>query len=114
MTYNRDMQEDKVLCSKRLTVGRVARNGARRGGVREVESARPAVAPKKAGWWRRTWRKLWRARHAVPRSHQIAGRFVLESVKTGRKPADWTADEMRSFAPNSRRTWRACSTRRKA
>jgi argininosuccinate lyase len=27
------------------------------------------------------------------------GRFVLESVRTGKKPADWTAEEMKRFAP---------------
>jgi len=27
------------------------------------------------------------------------GRFVLESVRGGKKPADWTSEEMRRFAP---------------
>ncbi len=27
------------------------------------------------------------------------GRFVLESVRGGKKPADWTAEDMRRFAP---------------
>jgi len=32
-------------------------------------------------------------------AHQIVGRFVLESVRSGKKPADWTAAEMQQFAP---------------
>jgi argininosuccinate lyase len=27
------------------------------------------------------------------------GRFVLESVRSGKKPSDWTAEAMRAFAP---------------
>jgi argininosuccinate lyase len=32
-------------------------------------------------------------------AHQIVGRFVLESVRSGKKPADWTPEEMQEFAP---------------
>ena len=41
------------------------------------------------------------ARAGTPfhQAHQIVGRFVLESVRSGRKPADWTAEEMARFAP---------------
>ena len=41
------------------------------------------------------------ARAGTPfhQAHQIVGRFVLESVRGGKKPADWTAEEMRQFAP---------------
>ena len=41
------------------------------------------------------------ARAGTPfhQAHQIVGRFVLESVRSGRKPADWTPAEMRRFAP---------------
>src|SRR5262249_31632342 len=37
------------------------------------------------------------ARAGTPfhQAHQIVGRFVLESVRSGKKPADWTPDEMR-------------------
>jgi argininosuccinate lyase len=40
------------------------------------------------------------ARAGTPfhRAHQIVGRFVLESVRAGRKPGQWTAEEMRAFA----------------
>jgi len=41
------------------------------------------------------------ARAGTPfhQAHQIVGRFVLESVRSGKKPADWTAGEMARFAP---------------
>jgi argininosuccinate lyase len=41
------------------------------------------------------------ARAGTPfhQAHQIVGRFVLESVRSGRKPADWTAEQMAQFAP---------------
>src|SRR5947199_48237 len=41
------------------------------------------------------------ARSGTPfhKAHQIVGRFVLESVRSGRKPADWTAEQMQQFAP---------------
>ena len=32
-------------------------------------------------------------------AHQIVGRLVLESVRAGRKPADWTPEELVAFAP---------------
>jgi argininosuccinate lyase len=32
-------------------------------------------------------------------AHQIVGRLVLESVRAGKKPADWTASELAAFAP---------------
>src|SRR6185436_13736401 len=39
------------------------------------------------------------AREGTPfhQAHQIVGKFVLESVRSGKKPADWTAEEMRHF-----------------
>jgi argininosuccinate lyase len=41
------------------------------------------------------------ARAGTPfhRAHQIVGRFVLESVRAGKRPADWTPEEMQRFAP---------------
>ena len=32
-------------------------------------------------------------------AHQIAGRLVLASVRAGKKPAEWTAEELTAFAP---------------
>ena len=41
------------------------------------------------------------ARAGMPfqQAHQLAGRFVLESARSGKKPADWTAEEIQRFAP---------------
>jgi len=41
------------------------------------------------------------ARAGTPfhQAHQVVGRFVLESVRQGKKPADWTAEEIAGFAP---------------
>jgi argininosuccinate lyase len=41
------------------------------------------------------------ARNGTPfhRAHQIVGKLVLESVRAGKKPLEWTAEELTSFAP---------------
>jgi argininosuccinate lyase len=35
---------------------------------------------------------------AFHNAHQIVGRLVLESVRTGKKPSDWTAESLTEFA----------------
>ncbi|MCL4402382.1 MAG: argininosuccinate lyase, partial [Acidobacteria bacterium] len=101
MTYNRDMQEDKEplfeaagqLCGS-LEMMRVV-----------VETARlnPAVplAAAEDSWVVATDLAEALARAGTPfhRAHQIAGRLVLESVRAGRKPADWKPEELQAFAP---------------
>jgi argininosuccinate lyase len=41
------------------------------------------------------------ARNGTPfhQAHQIVGRLVLESVRSGKRPADWNAAELQAFAP---------------
>jgi argininosuccinate lyase len=41
------------------------------------------------------------ARAGTPfhRAHQLVGKLVLESVRAGRRPADWSAEELARFAP---------------
>ena len=41
------------------------------------------------------------ARNGTPfhKAHQLVGRLVLESVRAGRKPSDWTAEQLSTFAP---------------
>jgi len=41
------------------------------------------------------------ARAGTPfhRAHQIVGRLVVESLRQGKKPADWSASELAAFAP---------------
>jgi argininosuccinate lyase len=101
MTYNRDMQEDKIplfeaagQLSGALEMARVVIESV------NLLPARPASAAEES-WVVATDLAEALARAGTPfhQAHQIVGRFVLESVRTGRKPADWTADEMARFAP---------------
>jgi argininosuccinate lyase len=100
-TYNRDMQEDKEplfdgayqLCgSLEMACGVV--QSAR------LNPARPAQAAEES-WVVATDLAEALARNGTPfhRAHQIAGRLVLESVRSGKKPADWSAEELTKFAP---------------
>jgi argininosuccinate lyase len=101
MTYNRDMQEDKVPLfeaadelSSALEMARVTIESAK------LNPAKPAAAAEES-WVVATDLAEALARAGTPfhQAHQIVGRFVLESVRTGKRPSDWTAEEMRAFAP---------------
>jgi argininosuccinate lyase len=101
MTYNRDMQEDKVPLFQAadevagsLEMARVV-----------VESAvlKPDVplAAAEQSWVVATDLAEALARAGTPfhQAHQIVGRFVLESVRQAKQPFAWTAEEMHPFAP---------------
>jgi argininosuccinate lyase len=100
-TYNRDMQEDKPplfdaadqLCGS-LEMARGVIETAR------LNPAKPAAAAEES-WVVATDLAEALARNGTPfhKAHQIVGRLVLESVRGGKKPADWTAAQLRSFAP---------------
>jgi argininosuccinate lyase len=101
MTYNRDMQEDKVplfeaadQLAGSLEMARVVVESVK------LNTARPAGSAEES-WVVATDLAEALARAGTPfhQAHQIVGRFVLESVRAGKKPADWTAEEMRQFAP---------------
>jgi len=101
MTYNRDMQEDKVplfeaadQLAGSLEMARVVVESVK------LNAAKPAAAAEES-WVVATDLAEALARAGTPfhQAHRIVGRFVLESVRAGRKPADWTAEEMRQFAP---------------
>ena len=101
MTYNRDMQEDKVPLFEAadetagaLEMARAAIESAR------LNPGRPRAAAEES-WVVATDLAEALARNGTPfhQAHQIVGRFVLESVKSGRRPADWTPEQMRTFAP---------------
>jgi len=101
MTYNRDMQEDKVPLFQAAdeVVGSIEMARA------VVESAvlKPSVpaAAAEQSWVVATDLAEALARAGTPfhQAHQIVGRFVLESVRSGKQPSAWTAEEMRAFAP---------------
>jgi len=104
MTYNRDMQEDKEplfeaadQLAMSLEMIRVVVE------TTALRSDRPAQAAEES-WVVATDLAEALARAGTPfhRAHQIAGKLVLESVKSGRKPADWTAEELVAFAPEFR------------
>jgi len=101
LTYNRDMQEDK----EPLFDAAYQLNGCLEMARAVVETMRlkteqPAQAAEES-WVVATDLAEALARNGTPfhQAHQIAGRLVLESLRRGKKPADWTADELVLFAP---------------
>ena len=101
MTYNRDMQEDKPRLFDAadqlrgsLEMARVVAESVK------LNAARPQAAAEES-WVVATDLAEALARAGTPfhQAHQIVGRFVLESVRSGKKPADWTPAEMQKFAP---------------
>lgn len=101
MTYNRDMQEDKeplfeaadqLLGS--LEMARAVADSA------QLRPDKPAAAAEES-WVVATDLAEALARAGTPfhRAHQIAGRLVLESVRAGKKPGDWTPEALAAFAP---------------
>jgi argininosuccinate lyase len=101
MTYNRDMQEDKVplfeaadQLAGALEMARVVIESAK------LHAEKPATAAEES-WVVATDLAEALARAGTPfhQAHQIVGRLVLESVRSGKKPADWTAAEIERFAP---------------
>ncbi|MGA2183408.1 MAG: argininosuccinate lyase [Bryobacteraceae bacterium] len=104
MTYNRDMQEDKEPLFEAADQLAVSLEMIRV--VIETTSLRPDVPARAAdeSWVVATDLAEALARAGTPfhQAHQIAGRLVLESVKTGRTPADWSAEELVRFAPEFR------------
>src|SRR5580692_5347217 len=100
-TYNRDMQEDKppLFDAADQLSGSLEMMAAVIGSAR-LNPARPASAAEQS-WVVATDLAEALARNGTPfhQAHQIVGRFVLESVRHGKKPADWTPEQMAQFAP---------------
>ena len=101
LTYNRDMQEDKEplfeACDQVNGCLEMARAVAESVVLREQVPAEAAdeswvVATDLA-------EALARNGTAFHQAHQIVGRLVLESVRAGKKPADWNAASLAQFAP---------------
>jgi argininosuccinate lyase len=105
LTYNRDMQEDK----EPLFDAAYQLNGCLEMARLVVETmklrpAKPAQAAEES-WVVATDLAEALARSGTPfhQAHQIVGRLVLESVRSGKKPADWTAEQLVQFAPEFKR-----------
>jgi argininosuccinate lyase len=101
MTYNRDMQEDKepLFDAAAQLRGSLEMMEAVIQSTR-LNPSRPAVAAEES-WVVATDLAEALARAGIPfhRAHQLVGRLVLESVKQGKKPGDWTAAALTAFAP---------------
>jgi argininosuccinate lyase len=100
-TYNRDLQEDKEplfdaadQLSGSLEMARVVVESAK------LNPAGPAAAAEES-WAVATDLAEALSRNGTPfhTAHQIVGRLVLESVRAGKKPADWTPEALAAFAP---------------
>lgn len=101
LTYNRDMQEDKepLFEAADQTNGclEMARVVAESVVLREKV---PELAADES-WVVATDLAEALARNGTPfhTAHQAVGRLVLESVRSGRRPADWSAAQLAEFAP---------------
>ena len=101
LTYNRDMQEDKeplFEAADQLTGSLEMARAVTESVTLHPEKPREAAAE---SWVAATDLAEALARAGVPfhRAHQITGKLVLESVRSGKKPADWTAAQLAEFAP---------------
>jgi argininosuccinate lyase len=101
LTYNRDMQEDKEplfeaadQLSGSLEMAAVVVRSAK---LRPTKTAAAA----EESWVVATdlAEALSRAGTPFHQAHQLVGRLVLESVRNGRLPSDWTPEALAAFAP---------------
>jgi len=102
MTYNRDMQEDKepLFDAFHQTSGSLAMAKAVAESV-SLNEQKPALAAEES-WVVATDLAEELARKGVPfhRAHQIVGQFVLESIKSGVNPSNWTPETLSQFSPD--------------
>lgn len=99
LTYNRDMQEDKEPLFEAADQLAASLEMAR--AVVETARLKPEAARRAAaeGWLVATDLAEALARAGVPfhDAHQLVGRLVLESIRRGRQPEDWTGEELHAF-----------------
>jgi len=101
MTYNRDLQEDKEplfdaadQLAATLAMARVVTDST------ELKTDIPASAVAES-WVVATDIAEALARNRTPfhHAHQVVGRLVRESLRLGRKPSEWTPEQLVEFAP---------------
>ena len=101
LTYNRDMQEDKepLFDAADQLSGSLEMSRAVVDSAKLIPEATTAAAEE--SWVVATDLAEALAREGTPfhRAHQLVGRLVLESVRAGKKPSDWTPEELAAFAP---------------
>ena len=99
LTYNRDLQEDKepLFDAAYQTIGSLQMARTTADSV-ALKPAAPAQAAEDS-WVVATdlAEALARSGVAFHQAHQIVGRLVLESTKTGKKPLDWTPEALVAF-----------------
>src|SRR5258706_14406074 len=101
LPYTRDMQEDKgPFCeaadqlSGSLEMARAVADSVR------LSPAKSLLAAEES-WVIATDLAEALARSGTPfhQAHQLVGSLVLESVRAGKKPSDWTANQLAAFSP---------------
>jgi argininosuccinate lyase len=101
MTYHRDMQEDKEPLF--AAVDQTAMSIEMACVVAQSVTLNEPVPAAAAGqsWVIATDLAEALARTGTPfhRAHQLVGRLVLESIRTGKKPSDWDGESLAAFAP---------------
>jgi argininosuccinate lyase len=100
-TYNRDMQEDKEPLFDAYDHLAASLEMARAVAESVKLNTEKTAAAAEESWVVATDLAEALARAGTPfhQAHQIVGRFVLESVRSGKKPSDWTPSELAAFAP---------------
>jgi argininosuccinate lyase len=101
MTYNRDMQEDKEPLFDAVDQLRGCLQMIRVVTETVVLRSEPPRSAADQSWVVATDLAEALARNGTPfhQAHKIVGRLVLESVQSGKKPEDWTAETLAAFAP---------------
>ena len=101
LTYNRDMQEDKEPLFEAADQLKGSLEMARVVVASVKLRTGPPAAAVAESWVVATDLAEALARAGTPfhQAHQIVGRLVLESLRQGKKPGDWTPEELAAFAP---------------
>jgi argininosuccinate lyase len=101
LTYNRDMQEDKEPLFDAVDQLKGALEMARAVAASVRLCPEKPEAALQQSWVAATDLAEALARAGTPfhRAHQIVGRLVVESLRLGKRPADWSASELSAFAP---------------
>lgn len=101
MTYDRDMQEDKepLFDALRQLEGCLMMAAVVADSV-QINPDR-ALAAVQESWTIATDLAEALARNGTPfhRAHQLVGELVLESVRSGKRPSDWTSEALAAFDP---------------
>ena len=101
LTYNRDMQEDKEPLFEAVDQTAMSLEMARAVADSVTLRERVPAAAAEESWVVATDLAEALARNGTPfhQAHQLVGKLVLESVNSGRKPSDWSGDQLAAFDP---------------